>query len=98
MWLETNKQKKPWQNKDTKYPNLVFNIILQNKISGILGEMTNSSTKQDINKLSLEYIYKWVKYTHSHMHTNTPTMMRACQKDTEPTEDSQLPMLGLFEQ
>ena len=37
-------------------------------------------------------------YTHIHMYTNTPKMMKACQKDTEPTEDSQLPMLGLFEQ
>ena len=35
-----------------------FNIILQNKSSRLFGEITDSSTEQEIDKLSLEYIYK----------------------------------------
>ena len=35
-----------------------FNIILQNKSLRLFGEITDSSTEQEIDKLSLEYIYK----------------------------------------
>ena len=64
---------------------LVFNIILQCKKLGLLGEMTDSRTGQDINQLSLEHIYKVIKYTHTftctQIHTHNDGRMSKGHRD-----------------
>ena len=80
LFTEIRRKHTPVTTNSLSIQTLVFNIIFQYKKSGLFGETKDSRNGQGINKLSLKYIYKVIKYSYTHTHTQTHTHASTCTK------------------